>query len=313
MKKIMITYFLWKDKKMSLQIELLAITIMLAITLSIPGSIIMLKQMSLLVFGLTHSLLFGIVVTFLYITPDFSSPLFILGATVTGILVIILIEFSRRFEYVNEDAALGIVYLFIFSLGLLLIAREASNVPELSIRRILAGQLVFSIEPRFYINGYDMGPLYFWILLVLFILNVSFILLSFKELQIIAFDANFASIIGIASNFYNYLFMGLVSVTIVGAFKGAGTVLVLALIILPSTISYLLVNKLSHMIILSSIVAIIASIIGFFISWQFNLHIAGTITIILAIIFILALLFTHKRKSIFNFNHKNNIEITSGV
>ena len=239
--------------------------------------------------------------------------MFIIGATITGILVIILIEFSRRFEYVNEDAALGIVYLFVFSLGLLLIAREASNVPELSIRRVLAGQLVFAIEPRFYLNGYDMGPLYFWILLILFILNVSFIILSFKELQIIAFDPNFATIIGISSTFYNYLFMGLVSVTIVGAFKGAGTVLVLALIILPSTISYLLVNKLSHMIILSSLIAIIASIIGFFVSWQYNLHIAGTITITLAIIFVLALFFTPKRRSIFSFNHKANNETASGV
>lgn len=279
------------------QIEVLLIAIVTALSCSLPGVFMLLRRQAMASDAISHSILFGIVIAFL-IVKDISSPFLIVGAALTGVLTVFLVEIIVNTGLLREDASIGLVFPFLFSLGVILIAKKAGNV-HLDTDAVLLGEIAFAPFERLEVGGMDLGPKAMYVMGTIFLLNLVFIALFFKELKITTFDPGLANSLGFPSRVFHYGLMGLASLTAVGAFDAVGAVLVVALMVVPPACAYLLVNRLGLMIYVSLIIALFCSTAGFFTATYIDVSVAGTMAVTLGVVFTLILFFAPPRGLIF--------------
>src|SRR5512133_2751118 len=111
----------------SAQIEIQIIAMVVAFACAIPGTFLVLRKMAMISDAISHSILPGIVLGF-FLVQDISSPLLILMAALSGLLTVILVEIINRTGLVKEDTAIGLVFPALFSIGVIMIARNAGDV-----------------------------------------------------------------------------------------------------------------------------------------------------------------------------------------
>jgi len=257
---------------------------------ALPGVFLVLRRMSLMSDAISHSILLGIVLAF-FVTENIASPLLIAAAAATGVLTVTLVEALHRTRRVKEDAAIGLVFPALFSLGVILISRYAGSV-HLDVDAVLLGELAFAPFNRWVVGGTDLGPRTLWVMIAVLVLNAAFIIAFYKELKLTTFDAALAGALGFAPGLIHYAFMTLVSVTAVGAFDAVGSVLVVALMIAPPSAAYLLTDRLPRMIMLSVAIGVASALAGYWMSYLFDVSIAGSMAtmtgVAFGIVFLLA-------------------------
>jgi manganese/zinc/iron transport system permease protein len=257
---------------------------------ALPGVFLVLRRMSLMSDAISHSILLGIVLAF-FVTENIASPLLIAAAAATGVLTVTLVEALHRTRRVKEDAAIGLVFPALFSVGVILISRYAGSV-HLDVDAVLLGELAFAPFNRLVIGGTDVGPRTLWVMIAVLLLNAAFIVAFYKELKLTTFDAALAGALGFAPGLIHYAFMTLVSVTAVGAFDAVGSVLVVALMIAPPAAAYLLTDRLPRMIMLSVAIGVASALAGYWMSYLFDVSIAGSMAtmtgVAFGIVFLLA-------------------------
>ena len=225
-----------------LQWEIIIIAILAAITCAILGVFLVLRKMSMTSDAISHAILPGIAIGFL-ITGTINSPLLIILAALMGLLTVAMTEAVTSTRLVKEDAATGLVFPALFSIGVILISKYASNI-HIDTDSVLLGEIAFAPFDRLVIREIDIGPKSFWVLGTTILLNLLFVLVFFKELKLSTFDSNLAATFGFMPILLNYMLMGLVSITIVSSFEAVGVILVIALLIAPAATSYLLNDNL---------------------------------------------------------------------
>ena len=124
------------------QIEIQLIAALVAAACAIPGVFLVLRKMALISDAISHSILPGIVLGF-FITQDLNSPLLIILAAGTGIITVVLVERIQKTGLVKEDTAIGLVFPALFSIGVLLIAKNANDI-HLDVDAVLLGELAFA-------------------------------------------------------------------------------------------------------------------------------------------------------------------------
>jgi manganese/zinc/iron transport system permease protein len=269
-------------------IQLLLISIVTALACVLPGNFLILRGTALISDALSHAILFGIVVTFL-IVHDINSPLIFLGAILSGIATVTITEMLTKTGKINQDAAIGLTFPFLFSIAVILINLFANNV-HLDTDAILVGELAFAPFHKLYIFGHDCGPIALWNMSIILCINASCISYYYKELQLTTFDSLYAQTMRYQPRLFHYLLMVLTSITIIQAFHTTGTILVISFIITPAATAYLLTKKLHEMILLSCLLTVIAVLTGFLIAHTFDTSIAGSITLANGFIFFLVML-----------------------
>jgi len=258
-------------------LQLLSITIITALACVLPGNFLVLRGTALMSDALSHAILFGIVVMFLLV-QDSSSPLIFLGAIVSGIVTVTITEMLTKTGKINQDAAIGLTFPFLFSIAVILINQYANNV-HLDTDAVLVGELAFAPFHLFYFDGHNYGPIALWNMSAILLMNIVCITYFYKELQITTFDPVYATIMRYKPTLFHYLLMVLTSITIVQAFHTTGTILVISFIITPAATAYLLTKKLHEMIILSCLLTTIAVLAGFLIAQAYDTSIASAITV----------------------------------
>ncbi|CAP18190.1 ABC-type Mn/Zn transport system, permease component, fragment [Candidatus Phytoplasma mali] len=251
-----------------------------SIACSILGSFLILKKKSMLVDAISHSVLLGIVGSVLY-TKDLSSPLLIIGATLTGLLTAYLSELLSSNKKVNEDASIGIAFSFLFSIAVIIIGLNITGIKEahVDVDAALLGDPNLVTLPRI-----------FNILVVLF-LNIIFVLVFYKELKIASFDKALASSLGFSVGLINYALITLVSLTTVVSFDAVGSILVIALMIGPAATALLFAKNLFHSVLLSILLAFLSAHIGYCLSILTDLPLSGLTSFITLVLFLLVLFF----------------------
>ena len=292
------------------QIEIQVIAMIVAASCAIPGVFLVLRRMSLISDAISHSILLGIVIGF-FITRDLNSPLLILLAALTGVVTIIMVEMIQRSKLVKEDTAIGLVFPLLFSIGVILISKNANDI-HLDVDAVLIGELAFAPFDRFLFNGMDLGPKSLWIMGTILILTITLLLLFFKELKVTTFDKGLAASMGISPLIFHYGLMSVSSITIVGAFDAVGAILVVALMIAPAATAYLLTTNLKRMIGISILFGITSAIGGYWLAHYLDASISGSMTTVLGIIFLITFLFAPDKGLIANlYRHKKQkIEVS---
>ncbi|RMH52113.1 MAG: metal ABC transporter permease [Bacteroidetes bacterium] len=275
------------------QLEIQLVAVLVAVACALPGTFLVLRRMAMLSDAISHAILPGIVVGF-FLTHDLGSPLLIALAALTGVLTVSLVELLHRTRLVREDAAIGLVFPMLFSLGVILIARYAGDV-HLDTDAVLLGELAFVPFDRLQAGGLDLGPRAAWVMGGIVLLNTLFITVFYKELKLAAFDAGLAAALGFAPAVLHYALMGLVSVTAVAAFDAVGSILVVALMIGPPATARLLTDRLPWMIGGGVGLGAMSAVGGYGLAHLLDASIAGSMATMVGVLFGLAVLFAPGR------------------
>jgi manganese/zinc/iron transport system permease protein len=113
----------------------------------------------------------------------------------------------------------------------------------------------------------------------------------FKELKVSTFDKGLAASLGFSPAIIHYGLMSVSSVTTVGAFDAVGAILVVALMIAPAATAYLLTTDLKKMLWLAIGFGVLSAISGYWFAHWLDASIAGSITTMLGLLFLLVYLF----------------------
>jgi manganese/zinc/iron transport system permease protein len=304
-------YTINKQTRMSsAQIEIQLIASIVAIACAIPGTFLVLRKMALISDAISHSILPGLVLGF-FITHDLNSPLLIVMAAFSGLVTVVLVEFIQKTKLVKEDTAIGLVFPVLFSIGVIMIAKNANDV-HLDTDAILLGELAFAPFDRLLVDGADFGPKSLWIIGTVLLITIGLLFAFFKELKISTFDAGLATALGFSPIMIHYGLMSVASITIVGSFDAVGAILVVALMIAPAATAYLLTDNLKRMLGLSVLFGVFSAIAGYWLAHWLDASISGSMTTILGIVFLLVYLFAPKRGliSVLYRNKQQQIEVS---
>jgi len=126
-----------------------------------------------------------------------------------------------------------------------------------------------------------------------------FVLLAFmirrRDILVFAFDAQHAGVVGINTQHMQYGLLALLSLVIVASIKAVGIILVIAVLIAPGAISFLLTDRFERMLLVAIVVSVLCAVLGILASFHIDSAPAPTIVVLLTLVFITAFLFAPKR------------------
>ncbi len=231
---------------------------------ALPGCFLVLRRMSMMGDAISHAVLPGLAIGFL-VTGSRASLTMFAGAAVVGVLTAVFTQWVSKLGQVDRGAAMGIVFTTLFALGLLLIVRAADRV-ELDPGCVLYGAV--ELTPLDVLFSFRLGgalievPRAAVTLGAVLLMNLTLITLLYKEFNISAFDAALATTVGINASAMHYLLMAMVAVTTVASFEAVGSIIVIAMLIVPAATAYLLTDRLGIMLVLSAVLAVLSAILG---------------------------------------------------
>ncbi|MDO4594591.1 MAG: metal ABC transporter permease [Tissierellia bacterium] len=303
---------------------ILLIMTLTSISLSILGLFLIFRNMSMTADAISHTVLLGIVIGFLFVR-DINSPILVIFAAIMGLIMVFITQKLSEKKLMKNDDALGFIFPLFFSIAVIIISKYLRNV-HIDTEIVLSGEVVFAPFDTIEIFNFEI-PKALLTSIIAIVLNVLFIAIFYKELVIATFDENFAKLSNIKTSALFYALMALISLNTVIAFDTVGAILVVSFLIVPAASGYLLTQKLKNTFILTIIIAIIDSFLGYFLAYKFNLSVSGVTAGISGIIFLICLLFnregiftkiynTHVLKRQINLflvlvhvdNHKNSID-----
>jgi manganese/zinc/iron transport system permease protein len=236
-----------------------------AVACALPGCFLVLRRMSMMGDAISHAVLPGLAVAFLFSGSRSSIAMFA-GAAFVGILTAVFTQWVSKFGKVDRGAAMGIVFTTLFALGLLLIVQAADHV-DLDPGCVLYGAI--ELTPLDPVASISLGhnqlieiPRAAAVIGIVLLFNLALVLLLFKELRISSFDPELSTTLGINANLMHYLLMTMVAITTVAAFEAVGSIIVIAMLIVPPATALLLTRRLKIMIVLSVVLAVAAAGLG---------------------------------------------------
>jgi manganese/zinc/iron transport system permease protein len=271
------------------------------------GAYLVLRRMSLLGDAISHSILPGIVIAFLLTGKIASAPLFI-GAVLVGILTAYLTEALTSFGNVAEDSSMGVVYTSLFAFGVLLIHWAQGGNIDLDPGCILYGMIEYVTYDTVPWGGYEI-PRALGSISISFVATSVFVLLFWKELKVCSFDPALATAMGVNATLVHYLLMGMVAGVTVAAFEAVGSILVIAMLIVPAATAQLLTDRMRPMIVCASAVGALSAIFGYITAVWLDTSIAGMMAVLAGIQFVLAYLFSPRHGVVSHLYHNFRLSL----
>ena len=274
-------------------LQIMMVGVAVSLSCAILGVFLVLKGATMVSDAITHTVLLGIVLGY-FIVHDLNSPILLIGATIIGVVTVWAIEALRQTGLVEQDAATGFVFPFLFAIALILMTRYAGDV-HLDVDAVFMGQLGFTVFDRVELLGMDIGPRAFWNSLIIFLLNSAFVSYFYKELKVSTFDQHYAHALGVPLAFIHYGLMTLVSLTAVGAFQSVGSILVVGFLVGPALTGYLLSDRLASVIGISLLAAVFNSVVGIYLAYRLDLSYAGVIAAVTGVVAFISFLFSPRK------------------
>ncbi|HFR3896515.1 TPA: metal ABC transporter permease, partial [Streptococcus suis] len=247
--------------------EVLLILMVIASSCGLLGSILVVKNQSMLADALSHSVLLGIVLGF-FISHSLDSPLLIVGASLFGLLSVLAIDrlHSRK---IAHDAATGLVFSFFFAVAVLLISLFARNV-HLDVDLVLQGEVLFAPLHRMDVLAWSL-PVSLVKSSLAWLVIVLFFVWAYHRLQVYLFDSNHARLSGLRIRILEMVILILVSLTTVLAFEAVGSMTVIVFLVAPSMAALRWVKSFWQLLLLGQGIAILTVVLGFLVANQLDL------------------------------------------
>ena len=289
---------------------IIAAGVLCAMACALLGNFLVLRKMSMMGDAISHAVLPGLAAAFLITGSRDSVPMFI-GAAVVGVLTAVLTQWVAKFGKVEESASMGVVFTALFAIGLIMIVRAADKV-DLDPGCVLYGATETIAADA--LGGRVPGAV--WKLAVVFAIDLLFVILFFKELRISSFDPELATTVGVNATFMHYLLMTLVALTTVASFETVGSVLVVAMLIVPAAAAHLLTDRLGTMVLVSLILAAASAIGGHLLATTVPLALglpdtntAGMMAVVAGMLFTIAMLGSPRHGVISKVLHRTSVTL----
>lgn len=256
---------------------------LIAISCGLLGSFLVLRKMAMLGDAISHAVLPGIVLAYLFSGSRGAIPMLI-GAAALGVLTTLLIELFYKKAKLQVDASIGITFTWLFAIGIIMISLFAGQV-DLDQDCVLYGEIAYVPLDLWFYGDFNMGPRTLWIAGGMLLTILFIIIRGYKGLFVTTFNEEYASAIGINIAFWHYLLMSSVSLTTVVSFESVGAILVVAFLIVPPATAYLISEKLKNMLWLTALFAVLSSIGGYYLAVLINGSIAGAMATVAGVLF----------------------------
>lgn len=266
-----------------------AMGFLVAAACGLVGNYLLLRRVALVGDAISHSILFGLVVAFL-VVRHVSTPLMFGGAVAAGLLTVGLIELIHRQTRVKPDAAICIAFTVLFALGVaLLSAAEAAGPIHLDAECVLYGEIAFvALETPVEWAGWTLGPPSVVRMAAVFAAVAGGIAVFYKELLVTAFDPGLAKSLGMHGGIWHYGLMAVLSIVIVSAFEAVGSILAVAMLIVPPMFAAQLSDRLPARLALTVLHAGASALAGYHLSVWLGCSPAGAMVVAGAGLFVLA-------------------------
>lgn len=268
----------------------IAVGVVCNVSCALIGCYLVLRRLSLLGDAISHGVLPGIVLAVLLSGQLTGWPI-LLGAMLCGVLTAALTQTLQTVGKVSEDASMGVVFTTLFALGVLLISVQTSS-RDLDLDCVFNGVLELVAEDTFAWNGWDI-PRAFPTMALALACTLAAILVFWKELKIVSFDPALATAMGISAVLVHYLLMALVAAVTVTAFEAVGSILVVAMLVVPAATAHLLTDRLWVMMVWAALIAVLSAVLGYVLASEhvFNSIVSGMMAVVVGVQFLLAVLF----------------------
>ncbi|MDS3859411.1 metal ABC transporter permease [Thermosynechococcaceae cyanobacterium BACA0444] len=232
-----------------------------------------LKGWALMGDAVSHAVMPGVVVAYLLNIP------FAIGAFIFGLMAVLSIGFIKAHTRVKEDTVIGLVFTGFFALGLVLVSKSPSNI---DLQHILFGN-VLGISQADIIQTAVVSAITLMVILCLR-----------KDLLLFCFDPIHAQSIGLNITALYYTFLILLSLTIVAALQTVGIILVVAMLVTPGAIGYLLSDRFDQMVWIAAGSGVLSNVAGTYISYHLDASTGGCIVVFQTLLFVLTMVLAPK-------------------
>ena len=253
--------------------QALVIGLMVGISSAVLSCFLILKGWSLMGDAVSHAVLPGVVLAHLAGVP------LLVGAFITGMLCATATGYLSANSRIKEDTVMGVVFSGLFALGIVMFSKVQ---PGFDIHQILFGDM--------------LGVIWTDVLLAAIVLlpSLAALMVFRRDLMVFAFDPEHATVAGLSVGALHYGLLTVLSLVIVASIKAVGIILVIAVLIAPGAISYLLVSRFETMVWLSIPIAAFSTFTGVTASYHLNSAPAPTIVVVLSLLFVMAFLLSPK-------------------
>jgi manganese/iron transport system permease protein len=245
------------------------IAVLVAVPMALLSSFLVLKGWSLMGDAISHAVLPGVVLAYIAGLP------LAVGAFAAGMVCALATGFLKENSRVKEDTVMGIVFSGMFGLGIVLYTKIETDV---HLDHILFGDMLGVTWGDVAQSG------------IIAAITVGAVGIFRRDLLLHAFDPQHARAIGLPVRFLHYGLLGILSLTIVGALKAVGIIIAIAMLIAPGSIAFLLTDRFDRMLAISVAIAVMASVLGVYLSFFIDSAPAPTIVLLLSIGFVAAFL-----------------------
>ncbi|MGB0934276.1 MAG: metal ABC transporter permease [Lishizhenia sp.] len=243
---------------------------------SLLGCFLILRKAVMIGDAISHSVLPGIVLAFLFTEERASIPILI-GAAVFGVISTIVIDFLKNKSKLQSGAAIGISFTFFFAIGVIMIAYFTGGNADIDQDCVLFGEIASTYLNKVFIGEYLIGSRALLTIIPVLFIIILVVTFGKKGLSITSFNSDYAKAIGINTNFWNYLLMFLVAISSVLSFESVGAVLVVGFLVIPPATAYLISNKLVNMLWLSVLFSSLSCVVGYYLALVLDVTVSGTI------------------------------------
>lgn len=253
---------------------------------SLMGTVLVVRNQSMVADALSHSVLLGIVLAF-FISGSLDSPLLVLGAALFGVLTVLGIDLLHS-QKITHDAATGLLFSFFFSVAVILISIFARNV-HLDLDMVLMGEVLFAPLHRVDFLGVSL-PVSLVKATGLFVVNASFFFFAYQPLKLFLFDERGARLAGVPYRFLQLILLFLVSLTTVLSFDAVGSMTVVVFLVAPAMAALPWVKTFAQLLGLSLLFSTIMIGVGYQLALLYDLTLSGTCAVTCLLVVCLSLL-----------------------
>ena len=265
-----ITYALWPFQ-FPFMTNAMVIAVMVAVPTALLSCFLVLKGWSLMGDAISHAVLPGVVLAYIVGLP------FGIGAFAAGMGCALSVGYLKENSRIKEDTVMGVVFAGLFGLGIVLYTSIETDV---HLDHILFGDLL----------GVSADDL--WQTGIIAILVSTIVIARWRDLLLFSFDPQQAGAIGLNTRLLHYGLLALLSLTIVAALTAVGILLVIALLVAPGAIAYLLSKRFAPMMLIATTVSVLSSLIGIYASFFIDSAPAPTIVLLMSATFIVTFIVT---------------------
>lgn len=261
-------------------------SILVGLGCGVLGCFVVLRRMALIGDALSHAVLPGVVLAYMFTGDTQPIPLLI-GALLSGLVAAVLINVVTKHSRTKEDSSIGIVFTALFATGIILV----SNLPR---------GTHFDLKCFLWGEPLAVGESDLTMMAIICAVVLAVVVLMYHRLKLVSFDPLVAAAMGVSVGAMHYLLMGMLSATVVAGLKTTGVILVVAMVITPASAAYQLTNRFSVMLVLAGLFGIASAVLGMSVAFVFNASTGPAMVIVATAIFGLSVLFSPSHGVVFD-------------